>query len=79
MRFGYSILLIASLGFIGLGVQPPTPDWGLMIYEGRDFITFAPWLVAFPSAAIGFLVVSVHLLADDLGRGKTRSAKDMLL
>jgi peptide/nickel transport system permease protein len=77
MRFGYSILLIASLGFIGLGVQPPTPDWGLMIYEGRDFITFAPWMVAFPAMAIGFLVVSVHLLADELGRGKTRNAKDI--
>jgi peptide/nickel transport system permease protein len=77
MRFGYSILLIASLGFIGLGVQPPTPDWGLMIYEGRDFITFAPLLVAFPAAAIGFLVVSVHLLADELGRGRARSAKDI--
>ena len=64
VRFAYAIFLSASLGFLGLGVQPPSPDWGLMVSEGRDFITMAPWIVFFPALAIASLVVGVNLLAD---------------
>jgi peptide/nickel transport system permease protein len=78
IRFGYSILLIASLGFIGLGVQPPTPDWGLMIYEGRDFVMIAPWIVAFPALAIGTLVISVNQMADGVW-GAHRTSRIPLL
>lgn len=68
IRFSFAILLAASLGFLGLGVQPPAPDWGLQVSEGRNFILVAPWVVVFPSLAIASLVVGVNLLADGLGR-----------
>ncbi|MDR1111102.1 MAG: ABC transporter permease [Deltaproteobacteria bacterium] len=64
VRFAYAIFLSASLGFLGLGVQPPTPDWGLMINENRGFIVVAPWTVVFPGLAISSLVIGVNLLAD---------------
>ncbi len=64
VRFAYAIFLSASLGFLGRGVQPPTPEWGLMVNEGREFITTAPWVVLFPSLAIASLVIGVNLLSD---------------
>ncbi len=64
VRFAYAIFLSASLGFLGLGVQPPTPDWGLMISENRVFMVTAPWTVVAPGLAISTLVVGVNLLAD---------------
>lgn len=68
IRVGYAILIGASLGFLGLGVQPPTPDWGLMIFEGRSMIQAAPWLIVGPAAAISILVIAANLFADGLGR-----------
>ncbi len=68
IRVGYAILIGASLGFLGLGVQPPTPDWGLMIYEGRSTLQVAPWLVVGPAIAISILVIAANLFADGLGR-----------
>jgi peptide/nickel transport system permease protein len=68
IRVGYAILIGASLGFLGLGVQPPTPDWGLMIYEGRSMIQSAPWLVLGPAVAISTLVIAANLFADGLSR-----------
>ena len=68
IRVGYAILIGASLGFLGLGVQPPTPDWGLMIFEGRSMIQVAPWLVIGPAAAISLLVIAANLFADGLSR-----------
>lgn len=68
IRISYAILLGASLGFLGLGVQPPTPDWGLMISEARNYVAIAPWLVLFPSLAISSLVIGTNLLADGLNR-----------
>jgi peptide/nickel transport system permease protein len=68
IRVGYAILIGASLGFLGLGVQPPTPDWGLMIYEGRSMIQVAPWLVLGPAVAISILVIAANLFADGMTR-----------
>jgi len=66
VRFGYAIFTSASLGFLGLGVQPPTPDWGMMINEAQGYIKTAPWMVAFPAAAIASLTVSVNFLSDTI-------------
>jgi peptide/nickel transport system permease protein len=68
IRVGYAILIGASLGFLGLGVQPPTPDWGLMIYEGRSVIQASPWVVIGPAIAISGLVIAANLFADGLSR-----------
>ncbi len=64
VRFGYAIFLSASLGFLGLGVQPPTPDWGLLMKNAQSYITTAPWMAVFPALAIASLVVAVNFLAD---------------
>ncbi len=66
MRFSYSIFLVASLGFLGLGVQPPSPDWGLQINEARNFFAIAPWVLLFPACTIAVLVVSTNLMSDGL-------------
>jgi len=68
LRFAYAIFLVASLGFLGVGVQPPAPDWGLMVAEARDHVYLTPWSLFFPAAAISLLVISVNLAADGLGR-----------
>jgi peptide/nickel transport system permease protein len=64
--FILDILVGASLGFFGLGVQPPGAEWGTMIADGRDFIITDPWLVFFPGAAIVVLGFFVSLLGDGL-------------
>ncbi len=64
MRFSYSIFLVASLGFLGLGVQPPSPDWGLQINEGRGWLGTAPWTLLFPAGAISLLVIATNLMTD---------------
>jgi peptide/nickel transport system permease protein len=68
--FVLDILAGASLGFFGLGVQPPTPEWGVMIAEGRNFILTAPWIVIFPGVAIVVTAFFVSLVGD--------SASDMV-
>lgn len=67
IRFSFVVLLVASLGFLGLGVQPPTPDWGLMVSDSRPYVGGAPWLIAFPAGGIALIVISCHTLADRLG------------
>ncbi|MCH7481913.1 MAG: ABC transporter permease [Chloroflexi bacterium] len=64
VRLSYAILTISSLGFLGLGVQPPSPDWGLMLAQSRQFLGSAPWVALGPAAAIASLVVGVNLVAD---------------
>jgi peptide/nickel transport system permease protein len=64
--FGYVILLGASLGFLGLGVQPPAPEWGMMIAVGREQLPDAWWLTTFPGVAIFLTVVGFNLLGDGL-------------
>ena len=66
VRLSYSILIVSSLGFLGLGVQPPSPDWGLMISESRQFIGAAPWMTLAPAGAVASLVVGVNLLTDGI-------------
>lgn len=66
LRFSYAIFLASSLGFLGVGVQPPSPDWGLMVNEARDGVSQTPWALYFPAGAISLLVISVNLLADGL-------------
>jgi peptide/nickel transport system permease protein len=66
IRISYAILLGASLGFLGLGVQPPEPDWGLMISEARNFLLVAPWMALAPAGAIATLVVGLNLVADGI-------------
>ena len=66
MRFSYSIFLVASLGFLGLGVQPPSPDWGLQINQARAFFALAPWVLLFPACTIAVLVISTNLMSDGL-------------
>jgi peptide/nickel transport system permease protein len=68
MRFSYAIFLVASLGFLGLGVQPPSPDWGLMVGEARNYFTQAQWPLLAPAGAIALLVVGVGFLSDGLRR-----------
>ena len=76
-----AILLEAALSFIGLGAQPPTPSWGSMISDGRDFLRTAPWISIFPGLAIGFVVLGFNLFGDGLRdamdprlRGRVRRA-----
>ena len=66
IRIGYAIMAIGALGFLGLGIPPPTPDWGGMINEGRQWIFAMPWTVLAPAAALSSLVVGLNLLADGL-------------
>lgn len=66
LRFSYAIFLVASLGFLGVGVQPPSPDWGLMVKEGRANVTQTPWALYFPAGAIALVVISVNMVADAL-------------
>jgi peptide/nickel transport system permease protein len=68
LRFSYAIFLTASLGFLGLGVQPPSPDWGRMVNEARDSFAQTPWALWFPAGAIALLIIGVNLLSDGLRR-----------
>lgn len=66
LRLSFALLLTASLGFLGLGVQPPTPDWGLMVNESRSHLALAPWASLAPAFAMGTLVIGVNLFADGI-------------
>jgi peptide/nickel transport system permease protein len=67
LRVGYAIFAMGTLGFLGLGIPPPSPDWGSMVSKGREFILIgSPWAALWPSIAIASLVVGLNLLADGL-------------
>lgn len=66
LRFSYAILIISALGYLGIGVQPPTPDWGLMISESAPYLTIAPWMTLAPALGIVVSVISVNLVGDGL-------------
>jgi len=77
LRFSYGIFLVASLGFLGVGVQPPSPDWGLMVKEARTYIRLAPWSLYFPVGAISLLVIGVNLTADGLKRALRPATEEL--
>ncbi|MCW3048294.1 MAG: binding-protein-dependent transport system inner rane component [Solirubrobacterales bacterium] len=66
IRLAYAIFVSAGLSFLGLGAQPPSPDWGLVVSQNRIFVQNAWWCAAFPALGIATLVVSVNLIADNL-------------
>jgi len=66
LEMAVAILVEAALSFLGLGIRPPTPSWGLMVSEGRNFMFFQPYLVAVPGAAIFVLVIAINLLGDGI-------------
>jgi peptide/nickel transport system permease protein len=66
LEMAHAILLEAALSFLGLGVQPPTPSWGLMISEAKGLMYFDPWLISIPGVALFLLVLSINLLGDGL-------------
>jgi peptide/nickel transport system permease protein len=59
-----ALLTAAALSFLGFGVQPPTPEWGAMLNEGRAYLQDAPWIATFPGVAILLTVVALNLLGD---------------
>ena len=63
LEMAHAILLEAALSFLGLGVQPPTPSWGLMVSEGKNMMLFEPWLVLIPGAVLFVLVLAKTTLA----------------
>ena len=73
LRFTYSILIIASVNFLGLGLQPPSSDWALMISENRQYISLNPWAVLAPAAMIALLTIGINLMGDAIARSLGRS------
>ena len=66
LEMALAILLEAALSFLGLGVPPPLPSWGLMIAEGKDYMFFQPWVIMVPGVALFVLVLGINLLGDGL-------------
>ena len=66
LSFSNAILEAAALGFLGMGAQPPTPEWGTMLASAREFILRAPWVVTFPGLAILITVLAINLIGDGL-------------
>jgi peptide/nickel transport system permease protein len=79
LEVAHAILLESALSFLGLGVQPPTPSWGLMVAEARGLMFFDPWLIALPGGALFVLVLAINLFGDglrDLMAPQSRSVRD---
>ena len=68
MRWSWMLLAFSSLSFLGFGVTPPTPDWGLMISDARSFMSFAPWAALAPVVALSSLIIGINLSADALAK-----------
>ena len=68
MRWSWMLLAFSSLSFLGFGVSPPTPDWGLMIADARGFMSFAPVGVIAPVVALSSLIIGINLTADSLAK-----------
>ena len=66
LRVSTAIIMTAGLSFLGLGAQPPTPDWGAMLSQARKFMIIAPWLSIFPGLAIVITVLGFNFLGDGL-------------
>jgi peptide/nickel transport system permease protein len=72
-RFTISILLVAAVNFLGLGLAPPAADWAIMISENRTAITIQPWAVVVPALLIAILTISLNVVADAVARAQGRS------
>lgn len=68
LQFGWAILQISTLGFLGYGAPPPTPEWGLLIAEGRNYIATAWWLTAIPGLVVVAVVLSANRVSQSIGR-----------
>jgi ABC-type dipeptide/oligopeptide/nickel transport system permease subunit len=68
LDLGNAIISTATLSFLGLGAQPPTPEWGAMLNSGREYMRYAPWTMIFPGLALFLAVMSVNLLGDRLSQ-----------
>ena len=68
MRWSWMLLAFSSLSFLGFGVSPPTPDWGLMIADSRSFLPIAPWAGLYPIVALSSLIIGINLSADALAK-----------
>jgi len=68
MRWSWMLLAFSSLSFLGFGVSPPTPDWGLMIADARGYMSLAPWGVLGPVIALSSLIIGINLAADALAK-----------
>ncbi len=66
LEMARAILLEAALSFLGMGVQPPLPSWGLMVSEAREYMLFSPWLITIPGVTLFMLVLSINLLGDGI-------------
>lgn len=78
IRVSEAILVSSSLSFLGIGVTPPTPDWGLMIAEGRGFVSFAAWMSGMPGLALALLLIALSIVGDGVREEfdpKLRSAR----
>ena len=72
LRGGYVLLALGGLGFVGLGAQPPAPEWGALLASGRTQMDGAPWLAVFPGLAITLTVAAVNLFGDGLNDWRER-------
>lgn len=77
LRISQAILVAAALGFLGMGVQPPQPEWGTMLSQGRNYMAMAPHLTLFPGIFIGLLVLGFNLAGDTLRDVYDPRLKDM--
>lgn len=68
LRTGFAVLLVSALNFLGVGLQPPSPDWGVAVNEGSQYLMTAPWAALFPALGIFLLVASVNVIASALDR-----------
>ena len=66
LRVAFAVMLFATLSFLGLGAQPPAPEWGLMVADARRFMHLSPWMILWPSIAIALVAIGFNLLGDGL-------------
>lgn len=76
MAVGTMILNAAGISFLGMGIQPPTPEWGSMLNEGKQFMTMYPYIVVFPGIAIGLTALALNLMGDGLRDALDPKLKD---
>jgi len=74
LRITYGVIFVATLNFLGLGAQPPAPDWGLMVADSRAYLAAQPWAALAPAFGIAALSVAFNLIADALTRHLTRES-----